>query len=43
MEKFIPNAPLFQDPIYDGAADPVVIWNRLYNFSSSSNQDIVYF
>ena len=28
MEKFIPNAPLFQDPIYDGAADPVVIWNH---------------
>ena len=22
------NAPLFRDPIYDGAADPVVIWNR---------------
>jgi hypothetical protein len=21
-------APLFRDPIYDGAADPVVIWNR---------------
>lgn len=28
MERFIPNAPLFQDPIYDGAADPVVIWNH---------------
>ena len=23
-----PPAPLFRDPIYDGAADPVVIWNR---------------
>jgi hypothetical protein len=23
----IPNAPLFRDPIYDGAADPVIIWN----------------
>ncbi|MEZ4836778.1 MAG: DUF6713 family protein [Caldilineaceae bacterium] len=23
-----PNAPLFRDPIYDGAADPTVIWNR---------------
>ena len=22
-----PPAPLFRDPIYDGAADPVVIWN----------------
>ena len=22
------NAPLFRDPMYDGAADPVVIWNR---------------
>ena len=21
-------APLFRDPVYDGAADPVVIWNR---------------
>src|SRR4051812_22190064 len=20
--------PLFRDPVYDGAADPVVIWNR---------------
>jgi len=20
--------PLFRDPIYDGAADPTVIWNR---------------
>ncbi len=24
----IPNAPLFRDPIYDGAADPTIIWNR---------------
>jgi hypothetical protein len=24
----IPKAPLFRDPIYDGAADPVIIWNR---------------
>lgn len=23
-----PNAPLFRDPIFDGAADPVLIWNR---------------
>lgn len=22
------KAPLFRDPVYDGAADPVVIWNR---------------
>ena len=22
------KSPLFRDPIYDGAADPVVIWNR---------------
>lgn len=21
-------APLYRDPIYDGAADPVLIWNR---------------
>lgn len=26
--KIVPNAPLFRDPIYDGAADPVIIWNR---------------
>lgn len=26
--KIIPEAPLFCDPIYDGAADPVVIWNE---------------
>lgn len=24
----IPDAPLFRDPIHDGAADPVIIWNR---------------
>ncbi|NCC44477.1 MAG: glycosyl hydrolase, partial [Clostridia bacterium] len=24
----VPDAPLFRDPIYDGAADPVIIWNR---------------
>ena len=23
-----PQAPLFRDPIYDGAADPTLIWNR---------------
>lgn len=23
-----PPAPLFRDPIYDGAADPTVVWNR---------------
>lgn len=23
-----PAAPLYRDPIYDGAADPIVIWNR---------------
>ncbi|MDQ0877732.1 hypothetical protein QFZ77_006391 [Paenibacillus sp. V4I3] len=22
------KTPLYRDPIYDGAADPVVIWNR---------------
>lgn len=26
--KIKPNAPLFRDPIYDGAADPVIIWNK---------------
>lgn len=25
--KITPNAPLFRDPIYDGAADPTIIWN----------------
>lgn len=24
----VPPAPLYRDPIYDGAADPMVIWNR---------------
>ncbi len=24
----LPEAPLFNDPIYNGAADPVVIWNK---------------
>ncbi|MEK3912815.1 family 43 glycosylhydrolase [Paenibacillus sp. FSL H7-0331] len=28
INEFAPKAPLFRDPIYDGAADPVVIWNR---------------
>jgi len=29
MEKTLKTlAPLFRDPIYDGAADPVVIWNN---------------
>lgn len=23
-----PPAPLFRDPVHDGAADPTVIWNR---------------
>lgn len=27
MMKIKPNAPLFRDPVYDGAADPVIIWN----------------
>ncbi len=26
--NIIPPAPLFRDPIFDGAADPTVIWNR---------------
>ena len=25
--KITPNAPLFRDPVYDGAADPTIIWN----------------
>lgn len=25
--KIEPRAPLFRDPIYDGAADPVILWN----------------
>jgi sucrose-6-phosphate hydrolase SacC (GH32 family) len=28
LQKSIAKAPLYRDPIYDGAADPVVIWNR---------------
>lgn len=24
-----PSAPLFRDPIYDGAADPIVVWNKV--------------
>jgi hypothetical protein len=27
-DREIAPAPLFRDPIFDGAADPVVIWNR---------------
>jgi hypothetical protein len=27
-ELRIPNAPLFRDPIFDGAADPTIIWNH---------------
>jgi len=23
-----PNAPLFRDPVFDGAADPAIIWNK---------------
>lgn len=26
--KIMPKAPLFQDPVYDGAADPTIIWNK---------------
>ena len=26
--KIKPQAPLFRDPIYDGAADPTIIWNK---------------
>ncbi|SFF01185.1 Glycosyl hydrolases family 43 [Chitinophaga sp. CF118] len=29
QDRHIPPAPLFRDPIYDGAADPVVIWNDI--------------
>lgn len=28
MGKVIPHAPLFRDPVFDGAADPVIIWNK---------------
>lgn len=24
-----PNAPLFRDPVFDGAADPAIIWNSI--------------
>ncbi len=27
--KVVPNAPLFRDPSYDGAADPSIIWNPI--------------
>lgn len=43
-----PKAPLFRDPIYDGAADPTIIWNHeekswwmLYT-SRRANQDTPY-
>lgn len=26
--NIVPKAPLFRDPIYDGAADPTIIWNK---------------
>lgn len=29
--NIVPNAPLFRDPVFDGAADPVIIWNRHEN------------
>ena len=29
MAMNIPQAPLFRDPVYDGATDPTVIWNRV--------------
>lgn len=29
--RAFPDAPLFRDPIFDGASDPVVIWNRHEN------------
>ena len=28
MEMRIPEAPLYRDPVYDGAADPTIVWNR---------------
>jgi len=28
LQSKIAAKPLFRDPIFDGAADPVVIWNR---------------
>lgn len=27
----IADKPLFRDPVYDGAADPIVIWNKIEN------------
>lgn len=27
-KECVPQAPLFRDPIYDGAADPTIIWNQ---------------
>jgi hypothetical protein len=27
-QVIIPKTPLFRDPIYDGAADPTIIWNH---------------
>jgi len=24
----VASKPLFRDPVFDGAADPVVVWNR---------------
>ena len=27
-QEFVPNAPLYRDPITDGAADPVLVYNR---------------
>jgi len=27
--KIVPNAPLFRDPVYDGASDPSIIWNPI--------------
>ena len=27
-ESKVANKPLYHDPVYDGAADPVVIWNQ---------------
>lgn len=29
MSKELVHSPLFRDPIYDGAADPVIIWNHI--------------
>ena len=35
MEKGFP-APLFRDPIFDGASDPTVIWNKKEPFYISA-------